>query len=95
MECAPRRETARPMTKPEPPNKPLPAIDPELAPLAASFERGDFAALGEQLERLPEAAANKPEASPLRAAVSVDSAHIAVIALCTLALIAIVLRYLS
>jgi hypothetical protein len=80
------------MTKPEPPN---PANDPELAPLAASFERGDFAALSEQLERLPEAAAHKPEASPLRAAVTVDSAHIAVIALCTLALIAIALRYLN
>jgi hypothetical protein len=62
--------------------------------LAASFERGDFAALGQQLERLPEAA-KRAEASPLRGAVTVDGAHIAVIALCALALIAIALRYLN
>jgi hypothetical protein len=83
------------MTKTEPQHEPAHAIDSELTPLNASFESGDFAALGEQLERLPEAAAKKPEASPLRAAVTVDSAHIAVIALCTLALIAIVLRYIN
>jgi hypothetical protein len=96
MERAPQRKTEpRPMTQPEPQNKPAPALDPELTPLAASFERGDFAALGDQLERLPETAAKKPEASPLRAAVTVDGAHVAVIALCTLALIAIVLRYIN
>jgi len=81
------------MTKPEP-SKPT-AVDPELAPLEASFARGDFAELHEQLERVPEATAHKPRSSALRAAVTVDNAHIAVIALCMLALIAIALRYLD
>jgi hypothetical protein len=78
------------MTKPDP----TPPIDPELAEPAASFARGDFATLEAQLERLPEPAAKSPAAARLRAAVSVDGAHIAVIALCTLALIAIALGYL-
>lgn len=78
------------LDKPEPT-----AADPELAPLEASFARGDFARLTEQVERLPQAAAHTPRASALRAAVSVDNAHIAVLALCTLALIALVLRYLN
>lgn len=78
------------MTKPEP----TPPIDPELAEPEASFARGDFAALQTQLERLPEATAKSPSASRLRAAVDVDGAHVAVIALCTLALIAIALGYL-
>lgn len=80
------------MTKPEPTSA-APAVDPELAPLEASFERGDFAALNEQLERLPEASTRTAAVARLRAAVSVDNAHVAVIALCALALIAIALKY--
>ena len=80
------------MSKPEP-SEPT-AIDPELAPLEASFARGDFAVLQKQLAQAPEATAHKPRASALRAAVSVDNAHIAVIALCMLGLIAVALSYL-
>lgn len=72
-----------------------PAVDPELAPLEANFARGDFAQLRKQLEQTPKGGAQKPRASALRAAVSVDSAHIAVIAVCMLALIAVALRYLD
>lgn len=82
-----------PVTKP-PPKAPK-APDPELAPLEASFERGDFARLGEALSRLPEAVRTRPRAAALRGATSVDGAHVAVIALCVLALIAITLRYLG
>jgi len=81
------------MTKPEP-SEPA-AIDPELAPLEASFARGDFAELQKQLAQTPEAAAHKPRVSVLRAAVSVDNAHIAVIAVCLLGLIAVALQYLK
>jgi hypothetical protein len=81
------------MTKSEP-SEPT-AIDPELAPLEASFARGDFAALHEQLAQTSDATADKPRASALRAAVSVDNAHIAVIALCLLGLIAVALQYLK
>ena len=70
-------------------------LDPELAPLRASFERGDFAGLHEQLASLPEAKRNAPDARPLAFATSVDPAHVGVLALCVLALIAITLKYLG
>ena len=68
-------------------------LDPELAPLEASFERGDFAGLNEQLGRLPEATSKSGRAARLQAATSLDGAHIGVLSLCVLGLIAITLLY--
>jgi len=82
------------MTEPKADDDPQ-APDAELAPLRASFERGDFAGLNEQLGRLPEAKRNGPSAQPLARAVAVDPAHVGVLALCVLALIAITLKYLG
>jgi hypothetical protein len=69
--------------------------DPELAPLVASFEQGDFVRLGEQLPKLPEAASKSPRAEQLRHAVSIDPAHAVVLALSALGLLAVALYYLS
>jgi hypothetical protein len=80
--------------KPAHPETERAAADPELAPLQASFERGDFAALHDQLAALPEAKRDTAGARPLAGATTVDPAHVGVLALCVLALIAITLQYL-
>jgi hypothetical protein len=80
--------------KPAQPESERAAADPELAPLQASFERGDFATLHDQLAALPEAKRNTPGARPLSGATTADPAHVGVLALCVLALIAITLQYL-
>ena len=72
-----------------------PRRKPELEPLRASFDRGDFAGLHEQLARLPEAGREADAARPLARATAVDPAHVGVLALCVIALIAITLKYLT
>lgn len=83
------------MTKAHVPDAEKSAPDPELAPLEASFERGDFAGVHAQLARLPAEKVAAPSAQRLTGATSVDPAHVGVLALCVLALIAITLKYLS
>jgi hypothetical protein len=80
--------------KPAQPQSTTTASDPELAPLEASFERGDFAALHHQLAHLSDAKRDAPSARPLAGATAVDPAHVGVLVLCVLALIAITLQYL-
>lgn len=69
------------------------ATSAERSELEASFERGDFSAIRQQLERLPQE--DDEWAARLRAAISVDPAHAVVLAVCLVALLVIALRYLS